>query len=259
VGEPEMVAALAPMAAAAGSAVAVSLLAPAGGVIVRLLGEATVWRGGEQLVLPTGGAGTLVRLLALSPAGLEIDEVIDSLWPEADVEVGRRRLRDARTRLGARCGELVRRDGSRLRLVDGWVDAVAFRRAAERAMAARPEHASSLLATALALWTGDPLPSDPYADWATAPRTQLRRRHVQLLDLAAEDAERRRSLDEACALVEEAVEAEPYEEHRYLVLADLHAARGRAVAARRALEGARQALARFDLDPSRELKARLDG
>jgi DNA-binding SARP family transcriptional activator/tetratricopeptide (TPR) repeat protein len=258
VGEAEMVAALAPLAAAAGSAVAVSLLAPADGIIVRLLGEATVWRGGEQLVLPTGGAGALVRLLALSSTGLEIDEVIDALWPEADMEVGRRRLRDARTRLGARSGELVRREGSRLRLVDGWVDAVAFRQAADRAMAARSEDASSLLAAGLALWTGDPLPSDPYADWAAAPRSQLRRRHLQLVDLAAEDAVRRNSLDEACALVEEAVEAEPYEEHRYLLLADLHTARGRLVAARRALVGADLALARLELQPSPELQARLD-
>jgi DNA-binding SARP family transcriptional activator len=216
-----------------------------------------VWRGPVEVSLPTGPSGALVRLLALHPAGLEIDEVIDALWPDADAVLGGRRLRDARTRLTARCGELVLREGSRLVLTAGWVDVVAFRRAADRALTRAPGEATGLVAAALALWGGDPLLSDPYADWAEGPRGQLRRRHLQLLDLAAEDAVQRSSLDEACTLLEEGVEADPYEEHRYLSLSELHARLGHGLAARRALERARDALARLELEPSSELKARL--
>ncbi len=256
-GEAQLVRTLAPLAAAAGSQAAVSLIAPTHGLIVRLLGEVRVTRHDETLSLPVGASGAMVRLLALHPSGLDAEQVMDALWPEADADTGRRRLRDARFRLHARCGELVQRRGSRLALVEGWVDLVAFRAAADRAASAGSERTAAV-AAALALWTGEPLPGDTYADWAITARDQLHRRYLQLLDLGIADAEERDSLDEACALLEEAVETEPDEEHRFLRLADHHLALGRPDAARSVLKRAVRAAAHLDERPSAQVLSRLE-
>ena len=123
VGEPAITAALLPLAAAAGSSIATSLLAPGSGLVVRVLGEVSIRRGAADVPLPTGRPSMLVRLLAVHPLGLELDEVVDTLWPEQDVDTGRRRLRDTLARLKARSGDLVIRNGNRLLLAPAWVDA----------------------------------------------------------------------------------------------------------------------------------------
>jgi DNA-binding SARP family transcriptional activator len=285
--EPEMAAALAPLAEAEGSLVARAFLAPVGGIVVRLLGDVRVSGPDGDVALPSGAGGALVRLLALHPGGLDHDEIIDRLWPEADTHSGRRRLRDTVFRVRARAGDLVERDGDRLRLHRCWVDATAFRRAADRALAegAGTGRAGSggdrradadgpgpgnvgaagtdaaaratLIATALALWSGDPLPGDLYADWSTAPRAQLRRRHDALLAAAADDAVVHGRYFEAVALLEEAAEADPDGEHHYLRLAELHHGAGRTAAAVAALRRAAAVTDRLGLPASAAVRAHL--
>jgi DNA-binding SARP family transcriptional activator len=229
-GEPDLARALAPAAAAVGSAPAAALLAPATGLIVRVLGGSSVHRGIVELRLPVGRSGELVRLLAVSPDGLDVEEVVEALWPEAAPDAGRRHLRHALSRLRTRAGELVRRDGTRLTLGDAWVDARAFRVAADRALAERSEHTVRL---ALALWTGTPLPADPFASWAVDVREQLVRRLLRLLDLGADAALARGAPLEAVTLLEDAVAVDPYDTSRHERAARLLEGVGRGGAAER--------------------------
>jgi DNA-binding SARP family transcriptional activator len=253
VGEPEIMTALLPLAAAAGSDVAVELLAPGDTFVVRLLGDVSVHRGGAIVDLPSGVAGQLVRLLALHPAGLETEAVFEMLWPEEDPDRSPRRLRDVLGRLRTRAPGIVHRHGSQLRLAPAWVDASAFRAAADRALSDRSPHAGALAVAALALWSGDLLPTDPYASWAASPREQLRRRRLDLLDLHAADAAERGSREEARLALERAIEADPYDDSRYVTTAAHLVALGRREAARRMLRRGVAALRELDLDPSPEL------
>jgi DNA-binding SARP family transcriptional activator len=250
VGEPEIAAAMVPLAAQAGSRVALELLAPGNGLVVRVLGRVTVIRGGETIELPIGKPGVMVRMLSLAPAGLEVDEVVEQLWPEQDPKTGRRRLRDTLSRLRSRCGDVVVREGTRLRLASGWVDAVAFRQAADRALAGHGREQAALAVAALGLWGGDPLPSDPYEAWALGPREQLLRRRLELLDVLAADAAARGSLDEARLTLEQAIEADPYDETRYVLAAAHLQALGRREPARRMLDRAAAVLSELGLDPT---------
>ncbi len=258
IGEAAITNALLPLAAAAGSPIAMSLLAPGDQLVVRMLGEATVRRGGLDVPLPTGRPAMLVRLLAVHPQGLDTDEVVDTLWPDQDGETGRRRLRDTLARLKSRSGDVVVRDGSRLTLAPAWVDATEFRLAADRALRASGRDRGALAVAALALWSGDLLPSDPYESWATGPREQLRRRRLDLLDLVAAEAADRGSYDEARQALEQAIESDPYDDTRYVLAAQHLLAAGRREPARRMLTRAVAALSELGLEPPAELLAALD-
>jgi DNA-binding SARP family transcriptional activator len=250
VGEPELTRILAPLAASAGSLAAQRLLAPHGEPIVRVMGEVSIRRNGDLVPLPTGVPGALVRLLSVRPAGLDVEEVIEILWPELDAPNGRRRIRGALARLRARSGDIVVRDESRLRLTSGWVDAQAFREAADRALAARGRDRAALAVAALALWGGEVLPGDPYESWAAGPREQLRRRRVDLLDLVAADAAERESFEEARYALEQAIEVDPYDDTRYVQVARHLLRLGRRVPAGRTLQRACTVLAELGLEPT---------
>jgi DNA-binding SARP family transcriptional activator/predicted metal-dependent hydrolase len=257
IGEPAIAAALLPFAAAAGSRLAHEFLAPGDTLLVRVLGEVSVHRGGVPVSLPSGLPGMLVRLLAIHPAGLGVEEVIETLWPEENPDVTRRRLRDAMARLRGKASDVVRRQGNRLQLAPAWIDASAFRVAADRALTSRGQDAGALAVSALALWTGDLLPSDPYEAWAATPREQLRRRRLDLLDLIATEAAARGSRDEARLALEQAIETDPYDESRYLAAAEHLTALGRRESARRMLERAVAALRELNVEPPAELRQAL--
>jgi DNA-binding SARP family transcriptional activator len=248
VGEPALVEALLPLAARAGSVPARTLLAPGDQPILRLLGDVTFSRGGERVPVPQGQPGTMLRLLALYPAGLTADELADLLWPGAPR--GGKQLRDVLARLRAKVGPVVRREGSLLRLDGVWVDAPVFRVAADRALA---ERSVGRAVASLALWGGTLLPTDPYASWAVPVREQFRRRHLALLDLLADDAAVRRSHSEAARILTEAIEEDPYDESRYLRGAEQLMAGGRRSAAYQLARRGVDALASLGLPPDAEL------
>jgi DNA-binding SARP family transcriptional activator len=252
-GEPAITRTLIPLAAGSGSVEAGRLLAPPGSLVVRILGTVSVARDDDALPLPTGLPGTLFRLLASRPASMEVEEVIDLMWPDVDLSDGRGRLRTVLARLHAKAGTLVLRTGSQLSLAPAWVDARAFRDAADDALADPGESRAVLARSALAIWGGDLLPSDPYESWAAGPREELRRRRIRLLDVLAGDAAARGSLDEACHSLERAIEADRYDETRYLTLARHLDALGRRDPARQVLARGIQALADLGLDPTPDL------
>jgi DNA-binding SARP family transcriptional activator len=209
-GEPYIVAALAPLAAAAGSSVARKLLLGDRELIVRLFGTpALVARDGTALQLPRGMPGALVRLLALHEHGLPLDAVLEAFFSDATPARARQRLRQVLTRLRTAVGDIVVRDGETLRLIPAWVDVREFLAAGSRVRAVGGGRAVQLAYAALALHSGPLLPSDPYADWAEEAREQVRYRHLALLDLVAADAAARNSHQEALTALEAALKEDP--------------------------------------------------
>jgi DNA-binding SARP family transcriptional activator len=73
------------------------------------------------------------------------------------------------------------------------------------------------------------------------------------LDLLAARAEARGEIDEAVRLFQQAVDVEPYDEQRYVRVANLLASQHRVGSARAALRRAVAALADIGVDPSESL------
>jgi len=99
------------------------------------------------------------------------------------------------------------------------------------------------------------LPDDRYETWAAGARERLRMQFLELLDILADGAEQRAEIDEAARMLERALDTEPYDEQRYVRLARLLSAQGRAGSALAALRRARAALDELGLGPSGELEA----
>jgi DNA-binding SARP family transcriptional activator len=231
-GEPDIAAALAPLAERAGSPIARTLLLQGRELVVRLHGSPTVTRAdGSVVELPAGMPGELVRLLALHEHGLPVEVVLETFFPGVSPEVARDRLRQVLKRLRAAAGELVLRDGDNLRLIAAWVDVREFLVAAGRVRGARGDAAVRRAYAALALRSGPLLPSDPYAQWAQETREQVRYRQLDLLDLIAADAAARGSHLEALTALEASLEEDPGATDRRAAAAEQLRALGRERAA----------------------------
>jgi DNA-binding SARP family transcriptional activator len=225
---------------------------------VVLLGRFAVERDGVDVSPPPGRTALLVKALALR-GSITADEVVDLLWPEADLATGKARLRNVLSRVRSSSGELVVRDGDTLRLADGTeVDADRFEQSAEQALAAPGEERAGLARGALTRFGGELLPGDRYEDWTLAPRERLRRRHLALLDVVAGAALHDGDLDEAGDLLEQAITVDPLEEARYVELARALASQGRPRRAQEVLAQAVDVLAELGLPPGRELEALRD-
>lgn len=159
---------------------------------VQLLGRFAVRVDGVELTdtrWPSLRATQLVQLLALQPRRrLMRDQVIDALWPSLDPAAGganlRKALHHARQALGrhdavvVQAGELVLWPGRSV-----VVDADAFERAAEAALARRDLAAC---ADAAAAYPGDLLPGARYEAWTEGARERLRARLLELVRSAGQ-------------------------------------------------------------------------
>jgi DNA-binding SARP family transcriptional activator len=160
---------------------------------VQLLGGFRVWVG-EVAIAPEAWrpkAAALVKLLALSPRHqLHREEVLEALWPNlsesAAINNLHRTLHPARRTLETPCHRFLRFEGEQLVLdLAGQVcvDSRAFTELAQRAFNSHdPPHYEA----ALALYQGELLPEDLYADWAARSREDL---HGLYLELATDLAE----------------------------------------------------------------------
>lgn len=221
-GEPDLVTALLPAAEAAGSDPARRLLLGESRLLVRLLGPTRLtWADGARVALPGGQAAELVQLLALHPFGLPVPVVLEQFFPEVAEATARHRLRQLLTTLRATAGELVLRNGERIELVPAWVDARAFQAAADRARAARGARAIGLAHAAVALWDGPSVPRDRYSEWIDPVLDRLRFRYLDLLDQIVADALRRGSRREARNALLAAMERDPHDTHRRILLTGL--------------------------------------
>ena len=215
-GERQVVAALAPAAERAGSALARELLLDGRPLLVRLFGSPRIETAdGKELHLPPGKPAELVRLLAVHEHGVPVDVVLEEFFPDISPPVARARLRQVLTRVRSGVGDVLVRDGETLRLLPAWVDAREFLATSERVRGAPTPRAVQLAYAALALHDGPLLPSDPYAGWADELRSEVRYRHLELLDLVAADAATRGSHQEALTALEAAVKEDPDDQARH--------------------------------------------
>jgi DNA-binding SARP family transcriptional activator len=189
--------------------------------------------------------------VAAAGGRLAVDELLEVLWPETPTDVARRRLPNILTRVRERCGSLLVRDGGTVALAAGVeVDLAAFELAAVRALEAVRHgavEAEPLVRTALAGWSGDPLPEHRYEDWAAAPRERARRRLLELLDAAVGLQQEVGDPAAAGPLLERAIELDPYDDRRYLLAARLQLAAGNHGAAARWCDRADEVLAELAL------------
>ena len=203
-------------------------------------------------VTPTGVPGMVIKALAVRGA-MQVEEILELLWPEVAPSTGRTRLRSVLARLRRSCGDIVERRGDSLALAAGaQVDAAAFSERAGRAMVWADEaDAVKLAREAWSLFRGELLPFDTYVDWTAGPRERIRHRAVAVLDLLADDAAARGRPLEATAYLERAVDLQPYDEDRYLIAAELLYQLGRRGRAMLMLERARAVADELGMPPSR--------
>ena len=145
-------------------------------VLVRLLGGLAAEQNGRTLPVSEGMPARVIVAVALGGTR-HVEELIDQLWPDANLETGRRRLKNVLSRLRSLHPGLIERDGPLVRLApDVVVDAVAFEETAKRALgqieACRPG-ADTLCRDALSLYRGELLPACRYDDTTTSPRVRL--------------------------------------------------------------------------------------
>ncbi len=222
---------------------------------ITLLGSFSVRRFGEPVSLPLSLAAQGLKIVALNEK-IPVEELVELLWPDAAPGVGTRRLRNVLWRVRAASGELLERDDNFIRLAhDAVTDVGRFRQLAEEAIRrdTPPEEAGRLAREALLLYRGELLPGDRYADWAAGYRESFARLYIQLLELLLEEAVAHEHLQEALALLDRLIDADPYEEHNYLRAAELLARSGNRRRALATLERAERMLADLGVPPSRAL------
>lgn len=245
------------LAADHGSAGAASLSEERLPLAIRLLGGFEVTRGGRPVELPPGQPGLAVKIVAASGGRAHLEEVLEALWPEGDPDVGRRRLRNVLARVRAAAGELLVRDGETLALAGGVrVDGHLFEEDAQRAlrMAGAGDRAGVITArSALARYQGPLLPDDPYQSWAAAPRERLAALQLHLLDLLVDEARRAGDDEEALRLLQRGIEADRYEERRYLLAARILVDEGRRTRAAEMLVRAQEVAGELGVPPSDEI------
>jgi DNA-binding SARP family transcriptional activator/tetratricopeptide (TPR) repeat protein len=225
-----------------------------GRIEVSVLGTFSVRVGYHDVTPPAGNPSTLVKLLVLRRR-LTVDAVVDLLWPDADIDTGRARLRNTINRLRARSGAIVERQDDSLMLSSTVItDLDAFETVSADALAADPAQRVGLARQAISLYPGELLPGDVFDDWAAAPRERLLRRFVALVDLVADAAEREGSLDEAARLLDIGIGSDPLDEQRYVRLGRLLKVQGRIGASRQVAERGIAVFAEMGLDASRDLR-----
>jgi DNA-binding SARP family transcriptional activator len=210
---------------------------------LRLLGDVIVEAHGRPVELRGRALAQVVTMAALR-GPVPVDEVVDTLWPDAGPGLGRRRLNNVLARLRRNCGDLVVRREDALRLAPGTdLDVAAFEEAAGAALDAarsgKPD-AGAMCLEAVVLYQGELLPGDRYEDWTVSRRVRLARLHLDLLDALAESAAAAGRPGEAVAWLERAIDAEPLDQARYRRAAEImvdqgwrHRARALALRARR--------------------------
>ncbi len=220
---------------------------------VVVLGEFAIRRGAVDVTPPDGLAAALVKVIAVR-GPTHVEALIDEFWPDVDVDTGRARLRNLLHRVRSRCGEVLERRGELLVLSQGvHTDLHAFERAVADVQGADDVRRPALARRAASLYGGDLLPGDVYADWITTAREQLRRRHLEVLDVIADAAERAGSSDEAMELWRRIVDLDPLDDARCVRAAQLHLRQGRAGVARALAARTVSALADLGLPVSDEL------
>lgn len=162
---------------------------------IQILGGFAIRNGSQTVPVTSGHGSTLVKLIAVRGGCVPIEVAIDLLWPEVDVETGRRRLKNVVSRLRKELGEraVVRSDQTIAFGIDVRLDLNEFDQRARNAMvlsAARSPEAVAAAVDALDVYRGALLPLDLYDDWIEEARTFSQARAASILDLVRVHAPR---------------------------------------------------------------------
>lgn len=241
------------LAVETGLPAALALEAAALPVSLAVLGRFALTRGGRPVALAAGQAAQLLKMVAVAGGRVPADVAIEALWPDADREAGRNRLRTVLNRQRAETGEVIVRAGDSLVLAaEIRVDLALFEEEGRRALAlglAEPALAAAVARSAISRYRGDVLPDDLYEEWAERAREHARRTMLRLLDLCADAAAERGDLDETRRVIELTIDLAPYDDERYLRAATALLEQGRRGAALTVVRRARAALAELGLQP----------
>ncbi len=221
---------------------------------VRLLGQFSVLRNGEPTAIPLGHAAQALKVVALFQR-ISVDALAELLWPEAEPGIGTRRLRNILWRIKSSSGDLLRRYDNFICLEEGVVtDLARFEEAAAHAFGEDVplDEAHDRARQAIHFYGGELLPSDRYADWTTGPRESVTQTRLQLLDLMLTHATEAGNRQEAFALLEDLIDADPYEERYYIQLATLHLEAGNRSRMRVSISRGERMLADLGVAPSRD-------
>jgi DNA-binding SARP family transcriptional activator len=234
-------------------------------LVIRVLGGFALRRGSwdvDDAAWDRRVAQRVVHYLLVKRGSLVPDDLLlEAFWPDTAQESARRSLKvavscaravldvpDAPSVITSTQGTL----GLRLRDSDS-VDVDLFEHAAGQGLAARGGERRRLLEHAAALWTGEPLPEERYADWAIAWRESLIARYADVLRglVAAchEDGDHPAATQAARSLVE--VDGLDESAHRDLITAYARSGR-RAHALRQYLECRRRLVDELGMEPSHE-------
>jgi DNA-binding SARP family transcriptional activator len=219
---------------------------------ISLLGEFTVSRRNAEVAIPQSLAAQALKIVTLHKR-IHVDELVEMLWPDAAQGVGSRRLRNVLWRIRGACGDLLQREGNLICLArDASTDIDRFDDLATQALTCDggTQEVAHLAEQAVAIYRGELLPGDRYADWAAAYREALLRRHASMLELLVTASLAEGRLDQALAYLERLIETDPFEEHYYLQVAEIHVEAGQFHRARNALERASRMLVDLGVPPS---------
>ncbi len=219
---------------------------------IHLLGQFSVSQNGAPAAVPLGHAAQALKIVALFRR-ISVDELAEVLWPGAGPGVGTRRLRNILWRIKSSSGDLLARRDNFICLEHGVItDVAVFEEAAAKALKGDLglESAHSLAREAIQAYGGELLPSDRYADWTTGPREALTQLRLQLLDLMLTHALREGNRQEAFSLLEDLIDADPYEERYYTQLATLHLEAGNRSRMRATVSRGERMLADLGVQPS---------
>lgn len=233
-------------------------------VRIRLLGTFEASRGGR--ILRAEGwkrrkAAALLQRLALERR-LVKDQAIEFLWPETEAAAGANNLyrvlhalrRELDEALGEGAAEatLAFEDGVLSLHPPVWVDVHAF----ERLLAAGGRAPARDLEAALALYAGELLPDERYAEWTLAHREALRRMQREASLALAESRRRDGDYGAAIALLVPLLAQDRADEETHRQLMRLYALAGRRHDSLRQYQACIQALAEeLDAPPSAETTA----
>jgi DNA-binding SARP family transcriptional activator len=219
---------------------------------ISLLGEFTVSRRNAEVAIPQSLAAQALKIVTLHKR-IHVDELVEMLWPDAAPGVGSRRLRNVLWRIRGACGDLLLREGNLICLAkDARTDIDRFEEVATEALTCdgSTDDVARLAADAIVIYRGELLPGDRYADWAAAYREALLRRHASMLELLVTSSLTEGRSDQALAFLERLIETDPFEEHYYLQVAEIHVEAGQFHRARNALERASRMLVDLGVPPS---------
>jgi DNA-binding SARP family transcriptional activator len=211
--------------------------------------------------------GQVFRYLLASRSGAQRSEAIASaLWPErgpsavANVRYCIFKLREHLAEPGAPSGSLVARDAAGYRIdvrrVELDVDVFHAKYTAGIAAQRRgeTEAAEALIGEAIALYRGEFLADDPYADWAFSEREYLRSLAGKALAVLAQIALANGRLVTAAERLQRLAELEPFDSHVHQMLIEVCLRRGRRTEALRHYHALRARLHRaFGEQPDFEL------